>query len=77
MSPSVGQDTPLSSVSALMTVQEVALIFRRSDRTIRTWVRDGRLRPIRVGRSVFFRREDVEALLRPSEANDDHSASEC
>ena len=38
-------------------------IFGRSERTLRNWVRAGHLRPVRVGRSVFFRADDIHALL--------------
>jgi excisionase family DNA binding protein len=47
----------------LMTVKEVARLFRRSERTIREWVRKGRLKPVRIGRSVYFLRSEVERLL--------------
>lgn len=48
---------------ALMTTSEVAELFRRTDRTIRNWVRAGLLAPVRVGRAVFFREADVLGLL--------------
>jgi excisionase family DNA binding protein len=51
------------SLPRLLSVREVAEIFRRSTRTIRIWVRAGHLKPVRMGRSVFFREADVFALL--------------
>ena len=48
---------------ALMTTSEVAELFRRTDRTIRNWVRAGLLTPVRAGRAVFFREADVLGLL--------------
>jgi excisionase family DNA binding protein len=47
----------------LLSAAQVARIFGRSERTIRNWVRAGHLRPVRVGRSVFFRADDIHALL--------------
>jgi len=47
----------------LLSPAQVARIFGRSERTIRNWVRAGHLHPVRVGRSVFFRADDIHALL--------------
>jgi excisionase family DNA binding protein len=52
-----------------MTTREVAEVFRRSERTIRDWVRKGWLKPVRVGRSVYFRGADIERLLDQGTAN--------
>jgi predicted site-specific integrase-resolvase len=51
----------------LLSARQVATIFDRSERTIRSWVRAGHLKPLRVGRAVFFRAEDIAALLDASE----------
>jgi excisionase family DNA binding protein len=48
---------------ALLSAAQVAQIFGRSKRTIRNWVRAGHLHPVRLGRSVFFRADDIHALL--------------
>jgi excisionase family DNA binding protein len=47
----------------LLSTEQVARIFGRSKRTIRNWIRAGHLHPVRVGRSVFFRANDIHALL--------------
>jgi excisionase family DNA binding protein len=47
----------------LLTAAEVAEIFRRSDRTIREWIRKGWLRQVKIGRSVFYLAEDVRRLV--------------
>lgn len=47
----------------LLTTAEVARLFRRSTRTIRNWVRDGRLIPIQVGRSVYFSDAEISRVL--------------
>lgn len=49
-------------LSPLMTTHDVCAVFGRTSRTIRNWVRAGHLRPVRVGRAVFLRREEVEQL---------------
>jgi excisionase family DNA binding protein len=59
----------LPEQNPLMTTREVAEVFRRSERTIRDWVRKGWLKPVRVGRSVYFRRADIERLLDQGTAN--------
>ena len=72
--PARGQELP-----DLLTMAEVAAIFRRQDRTIRRWISMGHLVPVRVGRALFFRADDVrrmvstqmtEALLRGRETSD-------
>ena len=47
----------------LRSVREVAALFGRSPRTIRGWAQDGRLKSVRVGSAVFFKTEDIEAVL--------------
>src|SRR2546427_728823 len=51
--------------AALLDAQEVAELLGFSRRTIyaSSWQARVRLRPIRLGRAVRFRREDVERLL--------------
>ena len=67
--PARGQELP-----DLLTMAEVAAIFRRQDRTIRRWISMGHLVPVRVGRALFFRRmvstQMTEALLRGRETSD-------
>ena len=59
-SPAVSERRPLPE---LLSTAQVARIFGRSERTIRNWIRAGHLRPVRVGRAVFFRADDIHALL--------------
>jgi excisionase family DNA binding protein len=49
----------------LMTVKEICRWTLKTDRTIRNWIEKGYLRPIRIGRSIFFQRDEVAALLSP------------
>ena len=48
--------------SDLMSTKQVAARFNRSARTVRNWVRDGFLTPIRIGGAVFYHTADVEHL---------------
>lgn len=50
-------------VDSLLTCREAAQYVRKSDRTLRTYVRQGRLRAYRVGGSVRFLRADLDALV--------------
>ena len=47
----------------LLSVPDVCRLFRRSERAIRDWVRRGHLTPVRIGRSVFFREDDLRAVI--------------
>jgi len=56
--------SPASRPSPLMSTREVAELFQRADRTIRWWRRRGLLpEPVPVGRAVFYRRADIEAMI--------------
>jgi DNA-binding transcriptional MerR regulator len=46
------------------TLPEVAKLFRRAPRTIRAWIKDGVLTPVRIKgrRGLYFRRSDIERL---------------
>ena len=52
-----------SARTALLTVPEVAAIFRVSPRTIRRWASEGRVELIKVGGVARFHREAIEALI--------------
>ena len=59
-SPAASATTP---ITPLLSGAEVEAIFRRDARTVRRWVAAGHLRPVTVGRAVFFRRDDVVRLI--------------
>jgi excisionase family DNA binding protein len=50
-------------VQPLLTATEVGRIFGVCDRTLRRWARAGHLVPVRVGRTLRYRRQDVEAVI--------------
>jgi excisionase family DNA binding protein len=47
----------------MRSVAEVAEMFGRAPRTIRTWIARGLVRPIKVGGAVFIPQSEVDALL--------------
>ena len=49
----------------LMTAREVKDYLKISESTLRRWIREGRLRAVKIGpKALRFRREDIEALGR-------------
>jgi excisionase family DNA binding protein len=54
-------------VIALMTIPEVALKLRVSERTVRREIKRGRLRVKRIGRSVFVIEPELERYLLAEE----------
>ena len=54
--------------TSLLTRQEVADQLRVTVRTLERWEDEGRLVPIRLGRNVRYRGEDVEAYIRQASA---------
>ena len=47
----------------LLSAAEVQAVFGRSSRTIRRWMRRNYLTPVRVGRSLFFRPDDIRRVI--------------
>lgn len=61
-----GDDAPAPSPAPnaeVHSTRDVARIFGRTERTVRNWVRAGRLKRAGFGRSVFFSRAALDALL--------------
>ena len=54
------QDSP----QKLLSIEEFLKLIPISRPTIYRLVKAGRLFPVRVGRRVFFRSEDVDAFIR-------------
>jgi excisionase family DNA binding protein len=52
----------------LLTVQEVADLLRVTVRTVQRMEADRTLLPVRIGRAVRYRREDVQAFLDQQQA---------
>lgn len=52
----------------LMTADEAAEQLRVTRRTVYEWLKEGRLRGVKVGRLWRIHKSDVDELLRPKEA---------
>ncbi len=67
------------TAEGLLTARRVAALLGRTCRTLRNWERRGWLRPVRIGRGIFYRPHDIEALAKrgaPTPAGSTRSASE-
>jgi excisionase family DNA binding protein len=51
------------SVPQLLSLSDVATALRVSPYTVRSWVRNGRLRPVRLCRRLLFDPADVHRLV--------------
>ena len=58
-----GIPEPVQSRVDLLTTSEVAELLRRTPRTIRNWVKGGRLRPVDLPGPLLFRRQALELLF--------------
>ena len=47
----------------MLSIADVADIFGRAPRTIRSWITRGIFEPIKVGNAVFIPQEQVDAML--------------
>jgi excisionase family DNA binding protein len=56
----------MSDTICLLTLEETAAALRLSPHTIRSFVRKGRLSPVRICRRLLFRPADVEKLISMS-----------
>ena len=61
--PSAPPGQSPAALPELLSAADVARRFGRCERSIRRWCRAGRLVPVRIGRSLFFRSDDIRALL--------------
>jgi excisionase family DNA binding protein len=50
----------------MLTVAEVADLFKLNPQTLRNWIDRGELPCVRVGRRVRIRWEDMEAFMKPA-----------
>jgi hypothetical protein len=61
-------DGERADLDRFYTLIEVARLFRRKPRTIRSWIKAGILTPVRIRgrRGLYFRRSDIERLASGS-----------
>jgi excisionase family DNA binding protein len=52
--------------SSLLTVEEAARLIHLKPSTVRDWILKRRIPFVKLGRRVFIRRSDVEALIENS-----------
>lgn len=45
------------------TITEFCTHFQISKPTLYEWIKAGKITPVKIGRRVFFKRKDVDALL--------------
>jgi hypothetical protein len=62
-----GKATPLPR---MFSMAEVATMFGRAPRTIRSWIARGLLKPIKVGNAVFIPQAQIDALMGTPEPSD-------
>ena len=63
-------------MTALMSIEEAAGLLRISPWTVRAWIREGRLRPVRLGRRVLLSETELERLVTESQAQPQPTTSE-
>lgn len=49
----------------MKTIRETAAIFRVNERTIRNWIRDGKIRTIKIKGTIRISEDEIERLLNP------------
>lgn len=47
----------------LYTLQEVSRLLKVSERTLYRWIKDGKLKAVKVGRHWRIKEEDLKALI--------------
>ena len=51
----------------VITVEELAVIFRLAPQTIRKWISHGKIPHVRIGRRYFFQKRSLEKWLNQKE----------
>lgn len=49
------------------TIEEVANIFKTSQQNILNWRKKGTIKAIKIGKRVYFRKEEIERILKENE----------
>lgn len=49
------------------TIEEVADIFQTSKQNIFNWRKAGTIKAIKIGKRVYFRKEEIERILKENE----------
>ncbi len=56
-------------LTRLVTLPETAAMLRLSPHTVRSFVRKGKLHPVRICRRLLFRPGDIEQLIASGDTN--------
>lgn len=51
------------TAAQFLTVRDVATLFKVPEKTVRNWVYKGDLKPIKLGRLIRFKKEDIELWI--------------
>ncbi|WP_170397012.1 helix-turn-helix domain-containing protein [Ruegeria arenilitoris] len=57
-------DLPISEDAAYLSVRDVAALFRISTKTVRRWIKSGKLPATQLGRDWRVARKDLHALAK-------------
>lgn len=57
-------DLPISEDAAYLSVRDVAAFFRISTKTVRRWIKSGKLPATRLGRDWRVARKDLQGLAK-------------
>ena len=52
----------MTQLSQYLTLEEAAAVLRSNPRTIRRYIRDGKISFVRIGRKYLFRESDLMGL---------------
>jgi len=63
-------------MKALKSVEETAELLGISIWTVRAYIRDGKLRPVRLGRRVLLAEKELERLVAESQERNDADPSQ-
>jgi excisionase family DNA binding protein len=61
------EPTTGATLPRLLTLLEVANLLRVSPHTVRSWVRQNRLQPVRICRRLLFSRATIERFIAGAE----------
>lgn len=51
-------------MSRMLTVQEVADYLQVTPRAVRSWIKQGKLKAVKIGRIIRIREEDLSNLVK-------------
>jgi len=66
MAAAASSPSSASHLRRLLTVTDVAKLLQLSSRSVRRLIADGRLKVVRLGRTIRIRPEDLEVLMASS-----------